>query len=129
VYINNKVRVASLFRGVEENSPELFESKVKNMFIDVAKEWGVPFEVLNDGQTTANTPLNDSSGSPLQTARCLAGDVTALAASMSLEKNAIIGMAMGTSVAGGAHLELHREFRLNSCAVPTTNGAHIRRLL
>jgi predicted NBD/HSP70 family sugar kinase len=38
---------------------------------------GVPFEVLNDG------------------------DVTALAASMSLEKNAIIGMAMGTSVAGG----------------------------
>jgi predicted NBD/HSP70 family sugar kinase len=29
------------------------------------------------------------------------GDVTALAASMSLEKNAIIGMAMGTSVAGG----------------------------
>lgn len=37
----------------------------------------MPFEVLNDG------------------------DVTALAASMSLEKNAIIGMAMGTSVAGG----------------------------
>ena len=77
VYINNKVRVASLFRGVEENAPELFDSRVKNMFLDVAKEWGVPFEVLNDG------------------------DVTALAASMSLEKNAIIGMAMGTSVAGG----------------------------
>ena len=77
VYINNKVRVASLFRGVEENAPDLFDSKVKNMFLDVAKEWNVPFEVLNDG------------------------DVTALAASMSLEKNAIIGMAMGTSVAGG----------------------------
>ena len=77
VYINNKVRVASLFRGVEEKSKELFDSQVKNMFLDVAAEWKVPFEVLNDG------------------------DVTALAASMSLEKNAIIGMAMGTSVAGG----------------------------
>ena len=71
VYINNKVRVASLFRGVEEKSKELFDSQVKNMFLDVAAEWKVPFEVLNDG------------------------DVTALAASMSLEKNAIIGMAMG----------------------------------
>ena len=39
VYINNKVRVASLFRGVAEKSPELFDSKVKNMFLDVAKEW------------------------------------------------------------------------------------------
>ena len=41
VYINNKVRVASLFRGVEEKRPELFDSKVKNMFLDVAKEWCV----------------------------------------------------------------------------------------
>jgi hypothetical protein len=39
VYINNKVRVASLFRGVAEKAPELFDSKVKNMFLDVAKEW------------------------------------------------------------------------------------------
>eukprot|EP00747_Dinoflagellata_sp_TGD_P114590 gnl/TRDRNA2_/TRDRNA2_171956_c0_seq2.p1 gnl/TRDRNA2_/TRDRNA2_171956_c0~~gnl/TRDRNA2_/TRDRNA2_171956_c0_seq2.p1 ORF type:complete len:343 (+),score=61.54 gnl/TRDRNA2_/TRDRNA2_171956_c0_seq2:81-1109(+) len=75
VYINNKVRVASLFRGVTDEA--LFDAKVKSMFLDVAAEWKVPFEVLNDG------------------------DVTALAASMSLKRNAIIGLAMGTSVAGG----------------------------
>jgi len=75
VYINNKVRVASLFRGVTDEA--VFNSKVKDMFLDIASEWKVPFEVLNDG------------------------DVTALAASMSLERNAIIGLAMGTSVAGG----------------------------
>ena len=75
VYINNKVRVASLFRGVTD--PALFEAKVKDMFLDLAKEWQVPFEVLNDG------------------------DVTALAASMSLNRNAVLGIAMGTSVAAG----------------------------
>ncbi len=74
-YINNRVGVASLFRGVKD--PVLFEKRVKNMFIDIAKEWGVPFEVINDG------------------------DVTALAGSMSLNKNAVLGIAMGTSVAAG----------------------------
>ena len=74
-YINNRVGVASLFRGVKD--PELFEKRVKNMFIDIAKEWGVPFEVINDG------------------------DVTALAGSMSMNKNAVLGIAMGTSVAAG----------------------------
>jgi predicted NBD/HSP70 family sugar kinase len=75
VYINNKVRVASLFRGVTD--PALFAAKVEGMFLDLAKEWKVPFEVLNDG------------------------DVTALAASMSLNRNAVLGIAMGTSVAAG----------------------------
>ena len=75
VYINNKVRVASLFRGVTD--PAVFDAKVKGMFLDLAKEWKVPFEVLNDG------------------------DVTALAASMSLNRNAVLGIAMGTSVAAG----------------------------
>lgn len=74
-YINNRVGVASLFRGVKD--PELFEKRVKNMFVDIAKEWGVPFEVINDG------------------------DVTALAGSMSMNKNAVLGIAMGTSVAAG----------------------------
>ena len=74
-YINNRVGVASLFRGVKD--PELFEKRVKNMFIEIAKEWGVPFEVINDG------------------------DVTALAGSMSMNKNAVLGIAMGTSVAAG----------------------------
>ncbi|MDR2862378.1 MAG: hypothetical protein LBV54_00665 [Puniceicoccales bacterium] len=75
VYINNTVRVASLFRGIQD--PAVFESRVKNLFLDIAKEWHVPFEVLNDG------------------------DVTALAGSMSMGQNAVLGIAMGTSVAGG----------------------------
>ncbi|MDR0535744.1 MAG: hypothetical protein LBG65_05285 [Puniceicoccales bacterium] len=75
VYINNTVRVASLFRGIKD--PGVFERCVKNIFLEIAAEWGVPFEVLNDG------------------------DVTALAGSMSLGENAVLGISMGTSVAGG----------------------------
>lgn len=75
VIINNRLGVASLFRGVKD--PEVYQKRVKNMFIDIAKEWGVPFEVANDG------------------------DVTALAGSMSLNKNGVLGVAMGTSVAAG----------------------------
>jgi predicted NBD/HSP70 family sugar kinase len=75
VYINNKVCVGSLFRGITD--PAVFETKVRNLFVDLAAEYQVPFEVLNDG------------------------DVTALAASMSLGRNAVLGVAMGTSVAAG----------------------------
>jgi predicted NBD/HSP70 family sugar kinase len=75
VYVNNKVRIASLFRGVTD--PKVFGSRVRDMFVDLTREYGVPFEVLNDG------------------------DVTALAASMSLGRNAVLGIAMGTSVAAG----------------------------
>jgi predicted NBD/HSP70 family sugar kinase len=75
VYVNNRVKVASLFRGV---SPEDFERHVKNIFLDLQKEWkNVPFEVANDGE------------------------VTALAGSMSLGVNSVLGLAMGTSTAGG----------------------------
>ncbi len=75
VYVNNKVRIASLFRGVQDEAT--FDAKVRDMFVDLAREYGIPFEVLNDG------------------------DVTALAASMSLGRNAVLGVAMGTSVAAG----------------------------
>ncbi len=75
VYVNNKVRIASLFRGITDGT--LFDSQVRNIFLDLAKSYGVPFEVLNDG------------------------DVTALAGSMSLGRNAVLGVAMGTSVAAG----------------------------
>ncbi|MGV3772393.1 MAG: ROK family protein [Verrucomicrobiales bacterium] len=74
VYVNNTVRVASLFRGVP---PNLFESRVKNLFLELAKVWNVPFEIANDGE------------------------VTALAGSMSLGKNSVLGLAFGTSTAGG----------------------------
>ena len=75
VYVNNKVRIASLFRGVTD--PAVFDAQVRDIFVGLAKEYGTPFEVLNDG------------------------DVTALAASMSLGRNAVLGVAMGTSVAAG----------------------------
>ncbi|MBR5137050.1 MAG: ROK family protein [Clostridia bacterium] len=76
VYIDNKIMVASLFIKV---SPEDFESRVKNMYIDIAKEFGpdVPLEVANDG------------------------DVTALAGAMDLEDDQVLGIAMGTSEAAG----------------------------
>jgi predicted NBD/HSP70 family sugar kinase len=75
VYVNNEVRVASLFRGV---SPADFEGRVRRMFFELQKEWGgVPFEVVNDGE------------------------VTALAGSMSMSENGVLGISMGTSVAGG----------------------------
>jgi predicted NBD/HSP70 family sugar kinase len=75
VYVNNKVRVASLFRGITDVS--VFDSQVRDIFLDLAQSYDVPFEVLNDG------------------------DVTALAGSMSLGRNAVLGVAMGTSVAAG----------------------------
>ena len=75
VYVNNRVKVASLFRGVPE---DLFESRVKKLFQEIKKVWGdIPFEVANDGE------------------------VTALAGSMAMGKNSVLGLAMGTSQAAG----------------------------
>lgn len=75
VYVNNEVRVASLFRGVP---PDLFETNIRRMFFTLQARWGgVPFEVANDGE------------------------VTALAGSMALGDNAVLGTSMGTSQAGG----------------------------
>ncbi len=75
VYVNNEVRVASLFRGVP---PDLFERHIRRMFFTLRDRWGgVPFEVANDGE------------------------VAALAGSMSLGDNAVLGVSMGTSMAGG----------------------------
>lgn len=75
IYINNQVKAASLFMSVPE---EEFNKYVKNIYIDLAKEIGdVPITVANDG------------------------DVTALAGAMSLNKNKVLGIAMGTSEAAG----------------------------
>jgi predicted NBD/HSP70 family sugar kinase len=76
VYVNNRVKVASLFRGVPR---EVFDARVKNLFVDeVARAFpGVPFEVVNDGE------------------------VTALAGSMALGANGVLGIALGTSTAAG----------------------------
>ena len=74
VYINNRVRVASLFRGVPKDA---FDSQIAGMFLRIRDELGVPMDVVNDGE------------------------VTALAGSMSLGDNPVLGIAMGSSLAAG----------------------------
>ncbi len=75
VYVDNEVRVASIFRGIPE---PLFDAQVRRIFLRLAAEWGnIPLVVVNDGE------------------------VAALAGSMSLQDNAVLGLSMGTSQAGG----------------------------
>lgn len=75
IYRGNRVKVASLFRGVP---PDVFEKRVQGLFLEVKRAWGdVPFEVVNDGE------------------------VTALAGSVALGRNRVLGLSMGTSTAGG----------------------------
>ena len=75
IYIENRTMVASLFLKVP---PEAFEQKVKDIYIRAAREIGsVPLHVFNDG------------------------DVTALAGAMELSDTNVLGIAMGTSEAGG----------------------------
>jgi len=75
VYVNNRVRVASLFRGVPAH---LFNTRVNTLFLELKRAWGgIPFEVVNDGE------------------------VTALAGAMALGQNAVLGIAMGSSLAAG----------------------------
>jgi len=73
VYIDNRVRVASLFRGVPT---ERFDD-VETLFLRLQREWGVPFVLANDG------------------------DVTALAGSLSLGVKRLLGIALGSSEACG----------------------------
>jgi predicted NBD/HSP70 family sugar kinase len=74
VYVNNRAKFGSLFRGVPQ---DLFDARIKNLFLEIGKAWNVPLEVVNDGE------------------------VTALAGSMSLGQSAILGIALGTSTAAG----------------------------
>jgi predicted NBD/HSP70 family sugar kinase len=75
VYVNNRVKAGSLFRGVPQ---DVFDARVKDLFLEVRRAWNdVPLDVVNDGE------------------------VTALAGSMSLGENAILGIALGTSTAAG----------------------------
>jgi predicted NBD/HSP70 family sugar kinase len=73
VYLKNRPMVASLFRGI---APERYH-EVRNLFDDLQGEMGVPLAIVNDGE------------------------VAALAGSMSLEVNAVMGLAMGSSQAAG----------------------------
>ena len=76
VYVSHRTMVASLFLQV---SPEDFDKKVKDIYIRAIRDTfgDVPYAVCNDG------------------------DVSALAGAMSMNKNAVLGIAMGTSEAVG----------------------------
>lgn len=74
VWIDNRVRIASLFRGLSRRD---FDSKAAELFTRIKEDWEVPLSVVNDGE------------------------VTALAGSMSLGANAVLGIAMGSSEAAG----------------------------
>ncbi len=51
IYLDNEVRVASLFRSVP---PAAFESRVRGIFKEMKRAWGgIPFVVVNDGEVTA----------------------------------------------------------------------------
>jgi predicted NBD/HSP70 family sugar kinase len=73
IYIDNRPMVASLFRSV----PKERYGEVRNLFLRIREELGVPLEVINDG------------------------DVTALAGSMSIGENGVLGIALGSSEAAG----------------------------
>lgn len=78
VYVDNRPMVASLFRGI----PAERYGAIRSMFLRIRDEFGVPLEVINDG------------------------DVTALAGAMSLDDNGVLGIALGSSQAVG-YVNLH----------------------
>ena len=73
IIVDNEIRVASLLRSV----PKLDFHAAASVFKRIEKEWQVPVVVMNDG------------------------DVTALAGALSLKKKGMLGVAMGSSEAGG----------------------------
>ena len=78
VVVGNRIMTSSLFLKVKNENPDAFEKVVKNIYTDIAKELGCSaIEVANDG------------------------DVTALAGAMDLNDTNVLGIAMGTSEAGG----------------------------
>jgi len=73
VYVDNQVRVASLFRSV----PKERYDEVRDLFLRIRAEMGVPLVIVNDGE------------------------VAALAGSMSLNETGVLGIALGSSEAAG----------------------------
>lgn len=73
IFIKNRPMVASLFRGI---SPDRL-SEVRDLFNRIGRDLNVPIVVINDG------------------------DVAALAGSMFIKDNGILGIAFGSSQAAG----------------------------
>ncbi|MBR1608648.1 MAG: ROK family protein [Kiritimatiellae bacterium] len=74
--VGKRLGPASLIRAVLEKAPDKKET-ARGIFERVEKDWGVPFEVFNDG------------------------DVTALAGAIAMKRTGILGVAMGSSEAAG----------------------------
>ncbi|MDR1906208.1 MAG: ROK family protein [Clostridiales bacterium] len=74
IYVNNRAMAASLFIKVPEDD---FDKHIKDVYINIAERFGAKTEVANDG------------------------DVAALAGALELNDNRVLGIAMGTSQAGG----------------------------
>jgi len=75
VYVANEARIASLFRGMPRDR---FQSDIVPMYHRIQAEFGgIPLVVANDGS------------------------VSALAGSMSLGRNRVLGLAFGSSLAAG----------------------------
>jgi predicted NBD/HSP70 family sugar kinase len=73
IIVDNEIRVASLLRAI----PKKLFPQAAAVFKRIQKEWNVPLVMMNDG------------------------DVTALAGALSLGKNGMLGIAMGSSEAAG----------------------------
>jgi len=73
VIVDNEIRVASLLRAI----PKKDFARAAGLFKRIQKDWQVPVVVMNDG------------------------DVTALAGALSLRKQGMLGLAMGSSEAAG----------------------------
>ena len=73
IIVDNEIRVASLLRAI----PKKLFPQAAAVFKRIQKEWNVPIVVMNDG------------------------DVTALAGALSLGQKGMLGVAMGSSEAGG----------------------------
>lgn len=73
IVVDNEIRVASLFRAI----PKKDYPKAQKIFKLIQREWNVPLTMMNDG------------------------DVTALAGALSLQQKGMLGIAMGSSEAGG----------------------------
>jgi len=73
IIVDNEIRAASLLRAI----PKKQFAAAARVFKRIQKEWQVPVLVMNDG------------------------DVTALAGALSLRRKGMLGVAMGSSEAGG----------------------------
>ena len=74
--VGKRLGPASLLRAILEKNPKK-KDEARNLFTRIEEEWQVPFEVYNDG------------------------DVTALAGAITMKRNGILGVAMGSSEAVG----------------------------